>query len=119
MKVCGYEMSDYAIEKSMPSIKKNIVHGTYDKLPFKNKEFDFVIAIGVIYTLTLRDAIACLKEIQRVGKRRSFITLGSYYDDVSERLFKSWSVLGITILHINDWKEVLKERRKERCVNKH
>ena len=109
LKLKGYEMSKYAIDNAMPSVKKDIVHGRYHQMPFKTGEFDFVIAIGVIYTLTLADAISCLKEIQRVGKGKSFITLGSFYDKEGERLFRSWSVLGSTILHVNDWVEVLKE----------
>ncbi|MFH1798611.1 MAG: class I SAM-dependent methyltransferase [Candidatus Omnitrophota bacterium] len=109
MKIKGAEMSDYAILHSMPSVKKHIVKTNYNKLPFKNKEFDFVVAIGVVYTLTLRDAISCLKEIQRVGKGKSFITLGAYKDERGRRLFTSWSVLGSTILHVDEWVEVLKE----------
>lgn len=109
MKIRGAEMSDYAIAHSMPSIRKYIVKTEYNKLPFKDREFDFVIAIGVVYTLTLRDAISALKEIQRVGKGKSFITLGAYRDEKGERLFRSWSLLGCTILHVDEWVEVLKE----------
>lgn len=109
MKIRGAEMSDYAIGESMPSIKQYIVKTDYNVLPFNDNEFDFVIAIGVVYTLTLRDAISALKEIQRVGKGRSFITLGAYRDERSKRLFKNWSVLGSTILHVDEWVEVLKE----------
>ena len=109
MKLRGYEMSAYAVEKCMPSVKPFIIHGEYNKLPYKNQEFDFVIAIGVVYTLTLRDAIACLKEIQRVGKGRSFITLGSYRNDEGKKLFNYWTVLGASILHVDEWLEVLKE----------
>ncbi|UCD54961.1 MAG: class I SAM-dependent methyltransferase [Candidatus Omnitrophota bacterium] len=112
MKIRGAEMSDYAISHSMPSVKKWIVKmDNYTKLPFESGEFDFVIAIGVVYALTLRDAISCLREIQRVGKGKSFITLGAYKDERGEKLFKSWTVLGATILHVNEWPEVLKEAR--------
>jgi ubiquinone/menaquinone biosynthesis C-methylase UbiE len=108
MKVNGLEMSDYAIEKSMPSIKGHIIKvNNYDKLQFEDNEFDFVIAIGVIYPLTLRDAISCLKEIQRVGNGKSFITLGSYRNEEEFKLFRYWSVLGSTILHVDEWVEVL------------
>lgn len=107
MKICGYEMSDYPIENSMPSTKKYIKKGEYNVLPYDNNEFDFVIAIGVVYTLTLRDAISCLKEIQRVGKGKSFITLGSYNNEKEFKLFRYWSVLGSTILHTDEWVEVL------------
>lgn len=109
MKIRGAEMSDYAIAQSMPLIKEHIAKTDFNKLPFKDGEFDFVIAIGVIYTLTLRDAISALKEIQRVGKGKSFITLGSYRNEQEERLFRNWSVLGSTILHEDDWIEVLNE----------
>ena len=109
MKLRGAEVAEYPIEKSMPSIKEHISKTEFNKLPFQDNEFDFVVAVGVIYCLNLRDAIACIKEIQRVGKGKSFITLGAFYDDVSERLFKAWSVLGSTILHVDDWVKVLKE----------
>lgn len=109
MKIRGAEMSDYAIAHSMPSIRKYIVKTEYGKLPFKDREFDFVIAIGVVYTLTLRDAIFALKEIERVGKGKTFINLGAYRDEQGERLFRSWSLLGCTILHVDEWIEVLKE----------
>jgi len=107
MKVRGIEMSDYPIENSMPSIKQYIKKGTFEKLPYEDREFDLVLAIGVIYPLTLRDAISCLKEIERVGKGKSFITLGSYRNEHEEKLFRYWSVLGSTILHVDEWVEVL------------
>jgi ubiquinone/menaquinone biosynthesis C-methylase UbiE len=110
MKLHGYEMSPYAIENAMPSIKDQILLGTFEKLPFADDTFDFVIAIGVIYTLTLRDCISCLKEIQRIGKGKSFITAGAYHDERGKRLFKDyWSVLGSTVLHVDEWLEVFKE----------
>ena len=94
----------------MSSIKDDIILGTFEKLPFLDNEFDIIIAIGVVYTLTLRDCISCLKEIQRVGNGKSFITMGSYYDEKSKRLFKDyWSLLGSTVLHVDEWIYVLKE----------
>lgn len=107
MKIRGVEVSDYAIEYSMSSIKQYIKKSNFDNIPFNNKEFDLVIAIGVVYTLTLSDAISCLKEIERVSKGKSFITLGAYKDERGERLFKSWSVLGSTILHVDEWIKVM------------
>ena len=109
MKVRGVDISKYAIENAMPSIKQYVQEAPFTKLPFKDHEFDFVIAIGVVYTLNLADAMKCLKEIQRVGKGKSFLTLGAYKDPVGERLFRYWTLLGSTILHVDDWKEVLQE----------
>ena len=108
MKVRGTEISKYPIEQAMDSVKHNIQQSSFSQLPFGNCEFDFVIALGAVYTLNLRDAIQCLKEIQRVGKGKSFITLGAYTDQEDLNLFRYWTLLGATILLEDEWVEVLK-----------
>jgi hypothetical protein len=110
MKLRGLEISRYAAENAMPSVRADIgLQESFAKLPYKDGEFDFVIATGVVYTLNLRDAISCLKEIQRVGKGKSFITLGAYRNETGRRLLLWWTVLGTTILHVDEWVEVLRE----------
>jgi len=109
LKVRGTEVSAYAIEHAMPTVKPYITQAPFTELPFDDGEFDLVIAIGVVYTLTLSDAISCLKEIGRVGRGKAFVTLGAYRDEEEFRLFRYWTVLGCTVLHVDDWVEVLKE----------
>ena len=106
--IIGVENSKYAISKAPRKIKKNIIYSNFTELPFKNKYFDFVLAIGPVYSLNLTDAIKCLKEIKRVGKGKSFITLGSYENEREFKLFRYWTLLGSTILSKQDWKTVLK-----------
>ena len=108
MKLRGIEISDYAIDCASHLIKHLIQKSSFYKLPFTDEEFDFVIAIGPVYSLNLSDAIKCLKEIQRVGRGRSFITLGAYDTEEDFRLFRYWTLLGCTILSKTDWIEVLK-----------
>ena len=74
--VVGLENSKYALNSSLENIRPFIRYGDYKKLEFESNYFDFVIAIAPVYTLNLAGAIALLKEIQRVSKRNSFITLG-------------------------------------------
>ena len=105
--VSGTEVSDYAINSTMPSVKPFVKKTPFTVLPFADNEFDFIIAIGAVYSLNLPDAIKCLKEIQRVGKGESFITLGAYESEDDLRLFRYWTLLGSTILSKEDWVEVL------------
>ncbi len=107
MKLCGTEISSYAKENAMSSIKPFIQYAPFTHLPFKDKEFDFVFAISVVYTLNLADAMQCLREIQRVSKGKSFVTLAAYRTEEELRLFRYWTVLGCTILHEDEWVEVL------------
>lgn len=108
LRVRGTEISDYAIEHVMPSVKPFIRKAPFTELPFSSGEFDFVIAIGPVYSLNLADAIQCLKEIQRVGKGKSFITLGAYETEDDLRLFRYWTLLGCMVLSKADWVEVLR-----------
>ena len=108
IEVHGTESSHYAIKNSMKNIKKNIKFNNHLELPYKTNYFDFVLGLGVIYALSLTDAIICLKEISRVSKRDSFVNLATYKTKKDLELFKNWSLLGVTFLKENEWIEVLK-----------
>ena len=108
IRVYGLETSNYAISKSLIKVRNKIKKvKEYSNLKI-NKKFDFVLALGVIYTMTLGDAIKCLKFIQKVARGNSFITLATYNNDIDYWLFKDWTVLGTTLLKRKDWKKVLK-----------
>lgn len=107
-KIVGVEKSSYAIKNCKKTVKNYIKKSNYIDLEFSDNTFDFILAIGVIYSLTLENAIKCLKEIQRVGKGKSFITLASYTNEKDYWLFKDWTVLGILIFKENEWKQILK-----------
>lgn len=109
--VYGIENSNYAIKNSEKIIRKNVLKGNFFEIPFKKNYFDFVLAIGPVYSLNLTDAIKCLKEIVRVSKGKSYITLGSYENEHEYKLFKNWTLLGTTILKKNEWKYVLKHTK--------
>ena len=65
----GLENSQYAIDSAMVNVKQDIKKcENYLKLEYENNYFDFVIALGVVYTHNLTDAIKCLKQMQRVSK---------------------------------------------------
>ena len=109
MQIHGLETSNYAIDNSMGSVKKYIKKtDNYLRLEFEDNKLDFVIALGVVYVQNLKDAIKCLKEIQRVSKGKSFITLGSYETKEEYWLFREWALLGTIILKENEWIEILK-----------
>lgn len=106
LKVVGLEESNYAIQNSKTEIKKFIINSNYTKINFQKNYFDVVIAIGVVYSFTLGEAIRIIKEINRVSKK-AFINLASYDRKKDFWLFKDWSILGNLILKKQEWKFVL------------
>ena len=74
-------------------IKKKIQYvDDYRKLNFDDNFFDFILCIGVVYTLNLADIITFLKEIVRIGKKDSFINLASYESENDYWLMRDWVI---------------------------
>lgn len=109
IRIQGIENHIYPIENAMDSVKPYIKFAEYEKLPFKDGEFDFVMAFASIYMLNLRGVMDALREIQRVGKSKSYITVGAYRDKEERNLFLDWTLIGTTVLHVDEWLEVFKE----------
>ena len=108
MNIFGVEISEYAVNNSMETVRSNIIQSNYLELEmFEDNYFDFVYAAGVVYSFNVSDAIKCLKEINRITKKQSFITLASYTDIEDYWLFKNWTLLGSTILLKDEWRTLL------------
>lgn len=99
----GIDISQYAIDNAVPEVKNSLLVADAKKLPFDDNTFDLVISINTIHNLELRDCKKALKEIQRVSKKYSFITVDAYKsDDEKDRMFK-WNLTAKTILSVEEW----------------
>jgi ubiquinone/menaquinone biosynthesis C-methylase UbiE len=55
------------------------IKGDAEKLPFKNKEFEVIISIGMLEHIKPKEKmIKCLKEIERVGKKYAIVVPHRY-----------------------------------------
>ena len=106
--VHGVENHHYPLEEALPSIRANLEFSPYQDLPFPDGSFDFVLAFASIYMLNLGDVMTALREIQRVGKGKSYLTVGAYRTAEERDLFQDWTVLGTTVLHVDEWLEVFR-----------
>ena len=106
--ISGIDISKYAICNAKKEIKPFLkLHSSTD-LPYPDNSQDFIVSITTLHNLQNFELFNSLKEIQRVGKGKSFITLGSYTNKENADLFRNWTLLGATILHEKEWVEVLK-----------
>ena len=55
---------------------------------------------------TLGDVVKTLREIQRVAQGRSYITVGAYRDARERELFRNWTLIGTTVLSVDEWRQV-------------
>ena len=107
--VRGIDISEYAIENSLPEIKDCLSVANAINLPFENNSFDFVISINTIHNLEIDDCAKALKEISRVSRVGSFITVDAYRNEEEKELMYAWNLTAKTIMSVNDWKNFLKK----------
>lgn len=92
VEVAGIDVSDYAIEHSMESIKPFCKVGSADVLPWPDDYFDFVISINTLHNLYLRDLFSAFQEIERVGKKHKYICVEGYRNEREKVNLMYWQL---------------------------
>ena len=99
----GIDISKYAIDHALDSVKKKLLVANARDLPFENDSFDFTISINTVHNLELDQCAEAIKEISRVSKKNSFITVDAYRnEEEKERMYK-WNLTAKTIMSVEEW----------------
>lgn len=103
----GIDISRYALMSASKTLRNKLVLGNAKDLPFDNCTFDLVTCINSLHNiLNINDVIEALKEIQRVSKRNSYITVGAYKNKDEKKILDDWAVVATTYMHEQDWLEI-------------
>lgn len=109
IRVTGIDISEYAIEHAKAEVKPFLRVGDAKALPFEDNYFDAVVSINTIHNLERDECGQALREIERVSKGRSFITVDAYRNDIEKEKMMQWALTAKTILHVDEWKQFFKE----------
>jgi SAM-dependent methyltransferase len=101
--VSGVDISDYAIEHAMEDVRSKVQVADARDLPFLDNAFDVVIAINTIHNLEREDCAKALREIERVSRKGSFITVDAYRDDEEKERMFAWNLTAKTIMSVDEW----------------
>lgn len=101
--VKGVDISQYAIEHAMADIKPYIQVANAMQLPFADKSFDVVISINTVHNLEREECGKALREIERVGRGHSFITVDAYRNDEEKERMYAWNLTAKTIMSVDEW----------------
>ncbi|HOW36116.1 MAG TPA: class I SAM-dependent methyltransferase [Candidatus Omnitrophota bacterium] len=107
--VAGIDVSTYAIEHAMPSVKPFLKIASAEKLPYADKSFDLVISINSIHNLPLERLKTALREIQRVCRGSSYITVDAWRNETERENLLKWVLTAETMMHVDDWVKMFRE----------
>jgi SAM-dependent methyltransferase len=106
MRVAGVDVSRYAIENAKEEVRPFLKVADARELPYPDKSFDVTISVTTIHNLDYDDCIIALKEIERVSRRGSFITVDAYRNEEERRAMDAWNLTAKTVLHVDEWKDM-------------
>ena len=107
--VKGIDISGYAIENALETIKPHCQIACATKLPFPDQSFDVVISITTLHNFERDDLAKALLEIERVKRIGSFITVDAYRNDEERIRMEAWNLTAKTMMHVDEWKQFFKE----------
>ena len=103
--VSGVDISNYAIENAMPTVKNNLKVACASELPYEDNSFDLVISINTIHNLEREKCKKALQEIERVSRKNSYVIVDAYRSDIEKKRMEAWNLTAQTFMHVDDWKE--------------
>jgi SAM-dependent methyltransferase len=107
--LAGIDVSRYAIERAMPSVREDVQVANAESLPFPDQSFDLVISINTVHNLDLAGCRQAIREIQRVSRRDAFITVDAWRNEEEHQRLLKWNLTALTYMHVDDWKSLFAE----------
>lgn len=101
--VAGVDVSSYAIENSISSVKDSLKIANATSLPYEDSSFDVVISINTVHNLERDECAIALREITRVSKGGAFITVDAYRNDEEKERMYAWNLTAKTIMSVDEW----------------
>lgn len=107
--IAGIDVSHYALENAIDTVKPFLQLGNAKELPFPNKTFDLVTAINTVHNLPLEECKQAIREIQRVSRRHAFIVVDAWRNQKELENLEKWVVTCMTHMHVDEWKRLFNE----------
>jgi 2-polyprenyl-3-methyl-5-hydroxy-6-metoxy-1,4-benzoquinol methylase len=104
LRLQGVDVSEYAISNAIETMRPHVRVADARTLPFPDGSFDAVISINTVHNLDRQECGRALREIQRVSRGKSFVTVDAYRTDEEKEAMYAWNLTAKTIMHADEWK---------------
>lgn len=92
LEVAGIDVSSYAVEHTMESVKPFVQVGNAAKLPYPDDHFDLVISINTLHNLYNYDLWSAFREIERVSRGGKYICVEGYRNEREKVNLMYWQL---------------------------
>jgi ubiquinone/menaquinone biosynthesis C-methylase UbiE len=103
IEVAGIDISSYAVEHAMESVKPFLKTGTAAKLPYPDKSFDLITSITTLHNLYIYDLWPALQELERVGRSAKYLCVEGYRNEREKVNLMYWQLTCRTFHTPAEW----------------
>ena len=105
LNVFGVDISSYAIQNSLPTVRDSISLANCMSLPFEDNFFDAVVCFNTIHNLDYDQCKEAIREFKRVAKndKNIFIQVDAYTSEDELELFQEWVLTAKTYMRPDEW----------------
>ena len=109
MTVAGIDISEYAIEHAIEDMEPFVRVANAKCLPYEDNSFDLAISINTVHNLPLEECKRAIREIERVSKAHSFLTVDAWRNEQQREAMLKWNLTGLTYMSVDDWVKLFDE----------
>jgi len=107
LRVAGVDISRYAVENAMETVRACVLIGSAEALPFAAKSFDLVISINTAHNLELEACTRAIREMERVSRRHKYLQVDSWLNEEQRQNFERWQLTARTYFDPEGWRQIL------------
>ena len=111
MKIAGFDYSQYALVNSHPDVKNFVSRGSIDSLPFKDGQFDLVLAKEILPHVPGKILRKSLRECKRVSKGAIFFEIQCGRTECEQEYMRLWDRTHQVAESPSWWNAVLGEEK--------
>ena len=92
VEVAGIDVSPYAVEHTMESVKPFVQVGSAATLPYPDDHFDLIVSINTLHNLYNYDLWSAFREIERVSRGAKYICVEGYRNEREKVNLMYWQL---------------------------
>jgi protein-L-isoaspartate(D-aspartate) O-methyltransferase len=111
VEVAGIDISAYAVEHTMDSVKPFVRQGDAASLPWPDRHFDLVVSITTLHNLYMPCLWTALQEIERVSRANKYICVEGYRNEREKVNLMYWQLTCRAFHTPVEWEFLFREAR--------
>ena len=109
IEIRGLDISAYGIENAKEEAKPFLSLGNATKLPYGDREFDFVLSLGTFHNLGIGELFQALAELNRVKRGPAYVMVESWRNEREKANLLYWQLTCQSFHDVASWEWIFRK----------